>query len=230
MKWKMNILIGIIIGGIFLMSGCKKNVPQPVSSPVKSEYSIITSNSVTDTSTTTFTYNSSNQVLTQITTTTPSGTIDSITYSYIQSNVIVYNSALHSTVTYSLNSQGFAASDNVGDSWTYNNPGYLISSTSNLNGNTTYNYNTSYQLVSTVLINAGDTTTTTYTYGSQSVPTSSNWQSGLNIGALWTTQVTTAPVTGTTTTRNATYVLSGNNITMSTITGTGYSNITTFSY
>jgi hypothetical protein len=229
MKLKMNIFTAIIISGIFFISACKKSVPLPVSSPVKSEYSIITNNSVTDTSTTTFTYNSSNQVLAQITTTTPSATIDSIIYSYGPATVTVYISALHSTVTYSLNSQGFAASDNLGDSWTYNNPGYLISTTSILNGTTTYNYNTGYQLVSTVLIAAGDTTTTTYTYGSQSVPTSSNWQSGLNIGSLWTTQVTTSSVSGTTT-RNATYVLSGYNITMSTITGSGYSNITTFSY
>ena len=229
MRRRANIFIAIIIGGILLITSCKKSVPQPVSSPVKSQYSIITNNGVTDSSTTTFTYNSSNQVLTQITTTTSSATIDSIIYAYVQGAVIVYTSALHSTVTYSLNSQGFAATDNLGDSWTYNNPGYLISGTSTLNGTTSYNYNTGYQLVSTVLISGNDTTTTTYTYCNQSVPTSSNWQSGLNIGSLWVTQVTTSSFSGTTT-RNATYVLNGYNITMSTITGSGYSNITTYSY
>jgi hypothetical protein len=231
MKQEMNIFIGVIISGMLLTASCKKSVPQPTSSLVKSESSIITSSGITDTSTTTFTYNSNNQVVTQINITTPPGTIDSTTYSYASGELIVYTSASHNTVTYSLNNFGFAVSDNLGDSWTYNNPGYLISDTLlSSHTTTTYNYNTSYQLVSAVTIAPGDTTTTTYTYGSQSVPTSNNWQTGQNIGSLWTTQVTTGSNSGLSTTLKATYVLSGYNITMSTITGPGYSDITTFNY
>ena len=172
---------------------------------LKSLTQVVTSGNQNDSIVTTFTYDSQNRVITQITVSHSGGSIsgsNTTTYSYFADSVIQNTTGL-TIVTYYLNSNGYRASDNSGDKWTYNVNGYLMSAAL-ANSASTYTYNASNQLATQTNVTSVATTTDTYTYPANPIGSGgSSWQIGKSTGALWTTDIQVK--NGVTTTFTYTY-------------------------
>lgn len=186
---------------------------------LKSLTQVVTSGSQTDSIVTTFTYDSQNRVITQIAVTRIGGSIlgsDTTTYSYFADSII--QNIAGNIAIYYLNSNGYRASDNLGDTWTYNSNGYLISSLSVVLGsntvNTSYTYNSSDQVATKttteIVLGVTTTDTDTYSYSNDTINSpSSNWGTGKSGGAFWSTDVNVKA--GVTTTLTNTYVTDSQN-------------------
>lgn len=120
---------------VFFISGCKKS-----SSPnglIASYTQVLSVNGATTTTVFTFSYDGQNR-LTELQETGQ----QPITFTY-GTGQVTQAQANSNTIIYTLNSQGLAVSDNVGDSYVYTN-GYLTTKTSTVGGVTsTYTYTVS---------------------------------------------------------------------------------------
>ena len=201
MKKKYVLFIPGIMLAILLISSCKKDTTpyNPLISGntnlLKTTLQILKSPQQTDSVITTNTYDSQNRLIStiQIITNQPQYNDTSI-YSYYSDSVLMYLTG-NGYTTYYLNAQGYRASDNKGNRWTYNSNGYLVSSIPSANsglGTTNYTYNSINQLTNETTVSNSGTITYTYSYPTNSYTNpSSNWQTGKTTGAQWTKEVRT---------------------------------------
>src|SRR5579871_2722141 len=105
----------------------------------------------------TFTYDSQNRLIEeQISDGTP-------TASFSYGTDTVTKTQGTTTTVYALNNAGYAASDNQGNTYTYDGNGFMTNET-NPNGSSTVNTISNNNIVSTVQTTAGGASTTTYTF------------------------------------------------------------------
>jgi YD repeat-containing protein len=143
---------------LLFVSGCSKSSSSPSSSNNGTVSDLVASftntNSTTGASTTyTYSYDGQNRLTElQISDGTPTAT-----YTYGQG--IVTKTQGTTTTIYTLNNAGLAASDNQGNTYTYDGSGYMINE-SNPNGASTVNTVSGNNIVSTVQTTSTGTTTT----------------------------------------------------------------------
>jgi YD repeat-containing protein len=145
---------------IGLITGCAKKADDVAVHRVLT----ITIEEAADTRTATFAYNSAGQC-TEAILFTPGRRI---TYSYSTSQVVAFNydqspATPSDTVIYQLNSEGLATSDNLGNTFTYNSDGQLISTT-NTSGYSSTNTWSNGNMVASTDNTGGATTTYNWTY------------------------------------------------------------------
>lgn len=168
---------------VTLIAGCAKKKDDTTVYRVLT----LTTEEATDTSTATFAYNSAGQC-TEAVVFTPGRRI---TYAYSAGQVVAlrYNqssSIPSDTVVYQLNNSGFAASDNLGNMFTYNSDGQLVSTT-NTNGYSSTNTWGNGNLVTSTDNTGGATTTYNWTYYTDRPDTRSygmEWQGKRSINLI----------------------------------------------
>ncbi len=217
MKTTINTFIILIVTGVLITSGCKKTTnTNPggggATGLLKTMIQIVTTPNGTDTTTTNLVYDNQNRVVSQIARTVINGNaigIDTTTYTFGTNSVIQYSSATQTSVTYTLNSQGFKASDNLGDSWAYNSAGYLTQGIQASTGTTTtYTYNSSNELTGESAVSGSGTKTYNFTYSSNPIGhAGSSWNQGQSTGDLFDTEIEV--IGGITTTLTANYITNG---------------------
>jgi hypothetical protein len=210
MKKTTSVFIILFLACALIFSSCKKtNINNTLwgnTGQLKSMTQIVASGGQNDTITTTFAYDIQNRVVLQIAVTKQGSTllgIDTVTYTYNATTVVQYMSATGVSVTYTLNSQGYKQSDNLGDSWTYNTAGYMIGAVVGTSTKT-YAYNGLNQLITQTSVTGGVTNTYSYTYASNPIgKAGSSWSQGQSTGDLPDSEVEVQ--SGVTTTLTYTY-------------------------
>src|SRR5579862_5920542 len=165
MKKTSPVLFAAALFCLFLFSGCSKSGSSGSNNTgggggTVSDLVASFSNNNSSTGVTTvysFAYDSQNRLIEeQISDGTP-------TASFSYSTDTVTKTQGTTTTVYALNNAGYAASDNQGNTYTYDANGYMTNET-NPNGSSTVNTITNNNIVSTVQVAAGGGTTTTYSF------------------------------------------------------------------
>jgi len=227
MKTSLNAFVILLLAGMLLSSGCSKTANTNTGGSggstglLKTMIQVVATANGTDSTITNLTYDNQNRVVLQVARTVINGNTlgnDSTTYTFGTNSVIQYSSATQTSVTYSLNSQGFKQSDNLGDSWAYNSAGYLTQGVQASSGaTTTYTYNSANELTQETAVSASGTKTYSFTYAGNPIGhAGSSWSQGQSTGDLFATEIEN--VGGVETTLTANYLTNGQGqLTQSTI-------------
>lgn len=146
--------MGTAVSVLLFFGGCKKS--NPVNGTVRTVVEAYTANGQTTNTTTNYTYdNQGRQVL-------AAPTVGNSTVTVYGSGSVTQTTGT-TVVTYQLNAQGLAISDNTGATYTYDNNGFLLSETSGPNNSQSNTISNGDISNSTIVVN-GVTTNLTYSY------------------------------------------------------------------